>query len=85
MVVHQEAARRGYCFDAEKIGPARFRGRIVETNGQLLYEWEHLQRKLAVRDPARFHTGRSVAVPEPHPLFRIVHGKVRAWEKVRVV
>ena len=83
-VVQQEAARRGYCFDAGKIGPGRFRGRIVETKGQLLYEWGHLQRKLAMRDPTRFHDGRSVAVPEVHPLFRIVRGNVRAWEKVRV-
>jgi hypothetical protein len=81
-VVHQEASRRGYRFDAGKIGPLRFRERIVETKGQLLYEWEHLRRKLAVRDPARFRASQSVAVPEPHPLFRIVRGKVRTWEKI---
>lgn len=82
-VVRQEASRRGCSFDAGKIGPLRFRGPIIETKGQLLYEWEHLLRKLAVRDPAKLRASRSVAVPEP-PLFRIARGKVRAWEKARV-
>jgi hypothetical protein len=82
-VVHQEASRRGYSFDAGKIGRDRFRDRIVEMKDQLLYEWEHLQRKLAARNPARLRDGRPVAAPEPQ-LFRIVRGKVRAWQKVRV-
>src|SRR5581483_1871331 len=39
--VHEEATRRGYEFDGSKI--ARHPKTIVleETNGQLLYEWEH--------------------------------------------
>jgi hypothetical protein len=80
--VHEEAVCRGYHFDAGKIGPGRFRGVIEETRGQLLYEWEHLRRKLAVRDAARFKESRAVKVPGHHPLFRIVPGKVREWEKV---
>jgi len=81
-VVHAESVRRGYHFDAAKIGRDRFRGSIAETQGQLLYEWAHLQRKLARRDPARFGASRSLARPEPHPLFRLVAGPMRDWEKV---
>ncbi len=80
--VHEESVRRGYRFDAAKIGAERFRGSIAETRGQVLYEWEHLRRKLAVRDPARFRSSQSIAAPESHPLFRIVPGGVREWEKV---
>lgn len=80
--VHEESVARGYHFDAAKIGPGRFRGVIAETHGQLNYEWEHLRRKLAVRDPARFRSSQSVVVPGHHPLFRIVPGEVREWEKV---
>ena len=82
VAVHEESVRRGYHFNAAKIGPGRSRGCIAETKGQLLYEWAHLQRKLARRDPARFRASRSVVMPEPHPLFRIVRGAVREWEKV---
>jgi hypothetical protein len=79
-VVHQESVRRGYRFDAGKIGRGRFRGSIRETKGQLLYEWQHLKRKLAVRDPERFRACQSVAVPGHHPLFRIIAGRIRDWE-----
>ena len=80
--VYDEAVTRGYHFDSTKIGPGRFRGVIEETGGQLLYEWEHLRRKLAQRDVARFEQSKAVNVPGQHPLFRIIPGKVREWEKV---
>jgi hypothetical protein len=80
-VVHQESLRRGYHFDRSKIGPKKFRGRIIETKGQLLYEWKHLKRKLAVRDAVRYRASLSMLQPEPHPLFRLVEGDVRDWEK----
>jgi hypothetical protein len=76
-----EADRRGYKFDHSKITPERFAGRIRETNGQLLYEWAHLKRKLRERSPEIYRQHRSLEAPEPHPLFRIVAGEVREWEK----
>jgi len=79
--IHAEAAARGYRFDASRIGPPGAVQKIVETAGQLRYEWEHLQAKLAVRDPARHALLRRVRSPEPHPLFTIVPGPVRDWER----
>jgi hypothetical protein len=81
--IHDEAARRGYRFDRRKIGVRRSRARIIETGGQLRYEWQHLRRKLKQRDPQAYARHRSNHVPEPHPLFRIVAGDVREWERVR--
>jgi hypothetical protein len=81
--VHEEGRGRGYRFDVEKIGPGRFPGRIEETKGQLLYEWDHLRKKLEARDPERYARFRQIEVPEAHPLFRIVAGDVRDWERVR--
>lgn len=79
--VHEESVRRGYQFDHGKIGAKRFRGKIPETKGQLLYEWKHLKSKLAVRDAARHRASQSIPVPKYHPLFKLVVGKVRDWEK----
>jgi hypothetical protein len=76
-----EAGRRGYNFDATKIIGLRTARKIRETRGQLDYEWGHLKRKLKVRAPEIARQLRGVARPQPHPLFRIVAGKVRAWEK----
>lgn len=80
--VHAEAEWRGYSFDATKIGRRRFRGKIAETRGQLLYEWRHLKRKLKRRDPGRYRASLKVSKPSPHPLFRLIPGEVREWEKI---
>jgi hypothetical protein len=77
-----EARSRGYRFDATKISERRFAGRIKETEGQLQYEWSHLKAKLRRRAPQLARQFRSVASPEAHPLFRIVPGDVREWEKI---
>jgi hypothetical protein len=80
--VHAEALRRGYHFNAAKIGKRRARLKIKETRGQLLYEWTHLKRKLKRRAPALYRASLKVSRPSPHPLFRLVPGKVREWEKI---
>lgn len=79
--VHAEAAARGYRFDAGKIAAPRTTETMVETRGQLRYEWSRLKAKLAARDPERFERMARVRSPEPHPLFTIVPGPVRDWER----
>ena len=76
-----EAAARGYHFDATKIARPRFAGQIEETRGQLLYEWEHLRAKLRARAPEAYRCIRAVKMPDAHPLFRIVPGDIREWER----
>ena len=76
-----EAERRGYRFDSSKISAERFAGQISETDGQLLHEWNHLRMKLEVRAPHLAVRIQSVQSPESHPLFKIVRGPVRDWEK----
>jgi hypothetical protein len=78
--VHEEAQRRCYHFDGSKIGAYDGVVTMAVTAGQLRYEWEHLQRKLAVRDNARHRMLQGVTNPEPHPLFRVVEGEVEDWE-----
>ena len=77
----KEATRRGYVFDVTKISAPRFEGKLSETRGQLLFEWRHLKRKLRVRSPRLYRECCGLASPAPNPLFRIVQGPVRAWEK----
>lgn len=76
----QEAARRGYKFQEDKINPSEFQDTIPCTRGQLLYEWNHLQAKLRRRDLNRYKELEDVVEPEPHPLFCIVEGEVEEWE-----
>jgi hypothetical protein len=80
----REAKKRGYAFNASKIKirPA-FRCKIRETRGQLDYEWRHFLKKIRMRDPRRFREYRGLAGPRPHPLFKIMSGKVALWERVK--
>jgi len=79
--VHDEAVRRGYKFDANKIGARYPSFRITETRGQLLYEWRHLKAKLSRRSPAVLVKYAKITAPLPHPFFKIVRGPVRDWER----
>ena len=82
-VVADEAKARGYAFNAARIVTSETPVRpIAETKGQLLYEWEHLGRKLRRRSPAWYRDQVARALPTAHPLFRIVAGGVRDWERV---
>jgi hypothetical protein len=83
--VHDEAVGRGYNFAAEKIERARSARRLSVERGQLDFEWQHLMRKLKVRDPARALALSHVRRPQPHPIFRVVPGKVAIWEKPRTL
>ena len=79
--VHAEAVRRGYRFDRSKIGRTRASCALPETTGQLRFEWQHLIRKLELRSPCLAKRCLSVRRPEANPLFRIVPGGVRIWER----
>ena len=79
--IASEAERRGYKFDVRKIAQRSGAQQIRETRGQLEYEWMHLRRKLKVRAPAIARRLCDVDRPQAHPLFRIIAGEVREWEK----
>lgn len=84
-LVQAEAARRGYCFDIKKIGNrARSKQLLTVTQGQLEFEWACLIDKLKVRAPSWADQFAAVALPETHPLFRLVAGGIAEWEVRRV-
>ncbi len=76
-----EACARGYSFDRARIAAPPCGGRVEESEGQLLFEWAHLLEKLRVRAPSLHEEYRGIDLPEPHPLFRIVPGGKREWER----
>lgn len=79
--VFAEATERGYRFDRTKLGPVRRLPPIAVNDGQLAYEWGHLQAKLAVRSPALHARWRGTDRPECHPSFRVRSGPVASWER----
>ena len=82
--VQEEAVRRGYKFDGRKIGRGRVKGRMAVTRGQVEFEWRHLRKKLAGRNPEIFEKWSGVkGLPEVHPMMRVREGEVEGWERGR--
>ncbi len=78
--VYEESGKRGYHFDGAKIGRKMTRLKLSVTDGQLAFEWEHLKKKLKVRDPALYEKARAEKKIKPHPLFKVMAGTVEKWE-----
>jgi hypothetical protein len=84
--VEAEARRRGYLFDRSKIvqpwePPLESIPPIAASTGQVLYEWQHLLGKLTLRAPSLAANFRDVALPDLHPIFRLVEGPRADWER----
>jgi len=79
--VLDEATRRGYSFNRDKIGPKLSKIKISVTVGQLNYEFQHLLAKLKIRDIT--HYERIAGTPSilPHPIFDVREGGIENWEK----
>jgi hypothetical protein len=80
--VYDESEKRGFHFDARKLGRKIECTKIWVTRGQLQYEWNHLKAKLKVRDRAQYARIRAVSKPLPHPLFRNRSGGIEPWERI---
>lgn len=80
--VADEAEKRNYNFNRNKIVKASYNKKISVTDGQIHYEFKHLLNKLLIRDPGKYSHIESVKNIESHPLFEIVAGDVEQWEKI---
>ena len=57
--------------------------RIEVTSSQVLYEYELLKYKLAIRDPVKLREIEGLKVLRTNPLFCVKDGEIERWEKVR--
>jgi len=84
--VLKEAGKMGYSFNSTKIELGLKSAKIPVTKGQIVYEAEHLKNKLMLPDPLRhkkmIDNESKDSQVLPHPLLRLIEGKVEQWEKV---
>jgi len=78
--VHVEAVVRNYSFNVSKILLFEEGVILSVTEGQIQYEWEHLQKKLKRRDPLKHQQNLVIQSPECHPLFHQTSGGIASWE-----
>jgi len=81
--IYKEAKKRGYNFDNSKIKVYELSEKIIVTNGQILYEKEHLLRKLKERDIEKhdkiLKLKEKLKIIE---IFKEIDGDVETWEKI---
>ena len=79
-----EAEKRNYKFNRQKLQPIKKVNKITVTRDQLEYETKHLKEKLKNRDPQKFIALEQQLIFSVHPLFELVDGPVASWEKIVV-
>ncbi len=84
--VYDEAKRRGYNFDINKIDHISFdrKDKINVTEGQIRYEFEHLKKKLEIRNKNWLRKIENIKEIEPNPVFIVVPGPIENWEKIKL-
>jgi len=80
--VVDEADKRAYNFNREKIIHDKECKAIHVTKGQLEYEFTHLLNKLKIRDPKRYEELKDIKEIKVHPLFSVVDGNIEEWEVI---
>ena len=76
-----EADKRGYKFNKNKIVANRNKSTLPVTRGQIEYEFKHLAVKLIKRHQESFkqlNTARKIKI---HPLFKEIEGDKEDWER----
>ena len=79
--IYKESLKRGYNFNKTKIGDIAELEPLNVTDGQLNYEFQHLQNKLKTRDFNKYRENTASGNPESNSIFRIVKGPIEKWEK----
>lgn len=79
-IIHEESVARGYIFDKKKFRSDAKAKKMKVTSGQMEYEFEHLKKKLKVRDLKKLKELPSFKDIEPHSLFKVIPGDIEDWE-----
>jgi hypothetical protein len=80
--VYNEALRRNYNFNKDKIGNTKGATTITVTDGQIRYELDHLLKKLQERDPEKHLRFKDCKDIKHFPTFKVIPGKIETWEKI---
>jgi hypothetical protein len=81
--VYEEAKRRGYRFNANKIHVVNEKIKIPIKRGQALFELNHLLKKVKARDRGWYAILKKVKGPvKLNPIFYRTNGGIEKWEKI---
>ncbi len=89
--IYNEAKNRNYNFSKDKIDFLLIKkftknldkNKIPLHDKQLKYEWEHIQKKLKIRDIKKYKENKKVETVEANPIFKIIQGEIESWEIIK--
>jgi len=79
----QESKIRGYNFNKNKLNDISKVEKIKVTNLQIKYEFDHLLKKLKIRDENLYNKFKNIKKIELHPMFKKIKGEIAEWEIVK--
>jgi hypothetical protein len=81
--IQEEAEKRGYKFNSNKIANKRITTKIFVNSGQVEYEFKHLLSKLKKRNSGLYIKLKNNKKVKQHPLFKMKKGGIEDWEIVK--
>ena len=82
-IVYNEAVDRQFNFDSTKFRKPILSLFLKVSEGQIIFEFEHLLFKLKKRDLNLYKKLKEPKTIMPHPVFKIIKGKIENWERVK--
>jgi hypothetical protein len=79
--IYREALKRGYKFSEDKLEKIKFNEKIIVSSGQIDFEFNHLLRKLEIRDKEKYKQLKNTENIKVNPLFMVKNGDIEIWEK----
>ncbi len=80
--IYMEAKSRNFNFDQNKIDREFKPSKITVTNEQIKYEFNHLLKKLQVRNTSKYNQIKNTKKIETLNIFQVIEGKIEKWEVV---
>ena len=56
---------------------------LTVSEGQIIFEFEHLLFKLRGREINLYKTLKETTTIIPHPMFKTIKGNIEKWERVK--
>ena len=81
--IYDESVDRHFNFNITKFKKPVVPLLLTVSEGQLIFEFEHLLCKLKGREINLYNTIKETTTIIPHPMFKTIKGKVEKWERVK--
>lgn len=81
--IYDESVDRHFAFDNSKFRKPTAPLVLTVSEGQIKFEFEHLLCKLKGREIDLYKKLKETTTIIPHPMFKIIKGKIENWERVK--